>query len=48
MSIKGLRTALKSHPDQNKVIICTELIYLSESQKSEELYNPEIFKLNNW
>ena len=48
MSIEELRTILKYYPDQNNVIACTELIYLNESQKSEELYNPEIFKLNNW
>ena len=36
VSVEELCSILKSYPDQNKVIVCSELIYFRESHKSEQ------------
>ena len=46
VSVEELHTILKSHPNQNEIIFCTEIIYFRESHKSEVLYNLDLFKVN--
>ena len=50
LSVKELHTILKSHPDQSKVIVRTELIYFRESHKFGVLYNAntELLKINGY
>jgi hypothetical protein len=46
-SVEELHQILRSHPDMKEKIVRNEVIYYRDTHKSDVLYNPSMFKVNN-
>ena len=46
-SVDELQSILNLHPQQREKIVRNELIYFRETHKSEVLFNPSLFRVNN-